>query len=477
MKGIDMRAPPRKVLYVVSRFPALTTTFSALEMATLRELGIEIKVASAWASTDSDRAQTIERPFLPGTIQLSLLRWRLWTALARALVKDPTVLKLFFLLLEEHGRSLYTLLKLLVSFPKGAYLAELALEAKCDHIHAHFLSSPATIALVASHISRIPYTVTVHAFDIFSGKPQELNASIRLKCERAAACILISQFNFRYMRSRWPSMRARSEVIYNGIDTEMFKKPSLEKPARDTFIVLSNGRLVETKGHSILISAVGALVKRGYNIHLRIIGSGPIEQDLRQLSQQLGIAGNVSFLGTMPQEEVVRNYALSDLFALACVPASDGDMDGLPVVLCEAMSMEIPVVSTRLSGIPELVEDQVTGLCVPPNDINALSGAIEFLINNPDVAERLASAGRQRVLERFERFASARRLIAVWQSIDPSNAGRVSHGAAPSPPVFGGTNTASVYEPPRRGGGHDTDRTGARSRADISDDGRAERLR
>jgi glycosyltransferase involved in cell wall biosynthesis len=409
--------PLEKVLYVVSRFPSLTTTFTAYEMSTIQQLGVDVHVATVWQSDETTNIQTVEKQFCGKIFDLRLSNPELWLRSLQQLVLKPQLLIVIFQLLIGHFVSVYALFKLLASIPKGLYLGYWAREHQFQHIHAHFLSSPTTVALLASKVSGIPYTVTIHAFDIFATNPYERNGAIPLKCKNAAACIVISQFNLDYMRKRWHGIQGRFEVIYNGIDIEMFTSKTRHTPDPKTFRILSNGRLVYTKGHTFLIEALAILSGQNRNVSLEIIGTGPLDDELHDLAKRLGVGENVVFTGKMLQEEIIGRYSACDLFVLACAISPDGDMDGLPVVLVEALAMETPTISTQVSGVPEIVQDRITGLCIPPHDSQKLADAIAYMMDHPQEAQRMAQAGRQRVIEHFNRFESSNKLLQVWQSI------------------------------------------------------------
>ncbi len=411
------KQPLKKVLYVVSRFPSLTTTFTAYEMSTIQQSGVDVHVATVWPSEDDNEPQTVERQFIDKTCELRLTNPALWLRSIQQIFLKPHILILIFRLLVGHFNSIYAPLKLLVSLPKGLYLGYWVKKHGFQHIHAHFLSSPATVALIASRISGVPYTVTIHAFDIFATSPYERNASIPLKCEKAAACIVISNFNLEYMRKTWPNIGGRFELIYNGIDADIFTNNGKRATDPSEFHILSNGRLVQKKGHAYLLEAVAKLRKQDRNVKLQIIGGGPLEVELRELADRLGITEHVTFTGKMLQEEIIEQYRKSDMFVLACAISDDGDMDGLPVVLVEALAMEIPTVSTQVSGVPEIVQDRVTGLCVPPHDSHALADAMAYLMDHPDEATKMARAGREVVAKQFNRHESARMLLQLWQKL------------------------------------------------------------
>ena len=409
---------PHKVLYVLSSFPNLTSTFVAQEMTAIRQMDVDVQVAAVWGSDRTGTIHAIEKPFLDKIVTLPLYSLSIWILAVWQLIRRPRLLGLLLRLLIGHAVSIYSLMKVLAVIPKGLYLGHWARQQGIDHIHAHFLTTPATVALVASQVSDIPYTVTIHAFDIFCTKPKIVNGSIPLKLQYAAMNIVISQFNERYIQEKWPSVDAQFEVINNGLDIEFFTDAAPKEPAeKSTTHILTVGRLTEKKGHNYLIEAVGHLRQDQRDVELSIVGEGPQEHELRELVHQLKIEQHVRFLGRVTQEDILALYQECDMFALACAIGPDGDMDGLPTVLLEALATGVPAVSTQVSGVPELIKDKVTGLCVPPHDSTVFADAVAYLIDHPDEAQAMAQAGRKLVEERFDRRKNAGRLLTLWQSL------------------------------------------------------------
>lgn len=413
-------APVGKVLYVVSRFPQISATFTAHEMAALREAGVEVEVASVWKSAEGTLPHPVEQTFLPGLIQLRLADLGLWLRAARAVLRRPQVLGLCLRLFGAHLNSIYAVAKALTTIPKGLALGEIARKQKFDQLHAHFLTAPAAAAMLASAVSGIPYSVTIHAFDIFATEPRLRNSAVRLKCERAALNVVISDFNRRFIHERWKGIRGRFEILYNGIDLNLFHNPTPAQYTAGTPLrILSNGRLVSKKGFEYLIRAVAQLITEGAAVELRIIGEGPLMEPLRRLCAELGVADHVHLLGKMTQTQVVAEYQQAHLFVLACAIAPDGDMDGMPTVLLEALAMAVPSISTQVSGVPEIIRDGETGLCVPPHEVQPLVSAIKSLRDDPQRARKMAQAGRALIEQSFDRACSAQRLLSLWQEIHP----------------------------------------------------------
>lgn len=407
----------RRVLYIVSRFPSTTLTFVANEMVGVSDQGIEVFVATVWPRKRGTVTHAAMERFLPHTFSVPLNSLATWRATAKSLFR-PQVLRTIWHLLPGHLQTPFLFLKLLVAIPKGLYLADWCIRNRVDHIHAHFLTTPTTVAMLASAASGIPFSATGHAFDITETKWTVRNGSVKEKIQALSSLVLISEYSRSYVLDRWPAVaNANIHVIYNGIDLGLFTPNAKVGVSRQRaeWTILSNGSLVLKKGHDILIRAVSELHRRGVSVHLKIVGDGPEKSHLQGLAATLGIDGYTEFLGTMLQAELIHHYSCADLFVLACVPGPSGQMDGLPTVLIEALAMKLPTVSTRVGGIPEIIRHGETGLCVAPGRVGELADAIEWLIRHPSEARRLAEAGHELVKREFDVRINTRRLIELWE--------------------------------------------------------------
>lgn len=277
-------------------------------------------------------------------------------------------------------------------------------------IHAQWVHSSGTIGMYGSWLLGAPFSFTGHAADLFRDR-----VALRDKIRRAEFIVCISEFHRRF----YLEQGARPEqlhVVYCGIDTDSFSaqpRKAHEGPKR----ILSAGRLVKKKGFDGLLRACRLLADRGADFECVIAGSGPEAAPLRTLAADLGLADRVAVSGeTLYQEDIPAFMASGDVFALHCVWAPDNDVDGLPQMLMEAMACGAPCVSTRLTGIPDLIEDGVSGILVEPGDIEALADAIQRMLNDGALASRLAEGGRQRVLERFQIEPCLEPLAALFRS-------------------------------------------------------------
>jgi glycosyltransferase involved in cell wall biosynthesis len=281
------------------------------------------------------------------------------------------------------------------------------LRAGVAHVHADMAHAPATLALYAGELLGVPFSFTGHANDLFQRR-----VALRDKLARAAFVACISSFH-RDLYLREGAAPERLPIVHLGIELERFRlRPPPPDPAEP--LLLSAGRLVEKKGFDVFAEACAELWRRGLRFRAAVAGSGPLLDRLREQARALGLDGVLTYTGcTIAQEELPGFLSGGTVFCLACKPAADGDVDGLPVVLMEAMACGVPVVSTRLAGIPDLVADEETGLLAPPGDPIALADAIERLLGDPLLRRRLVEQGRRRVEEEFE-LRGANRRLAEW---------------------------------------------------------------
>jgi glycosyltransferase involved in cell wall biosynthesis len=287
-------------------------------------------------------------------------------------------------------------------FIQAGYIARKVLESRCiGHLHGHFCHGSTTITMFVSHLTGIPFSFTAHAKDIYL---QKLNPSDLLsrKIRRAQFVVTCTEANSRYLKSVCPEVSS-IHTIYHGLDTSIFT-PAAHGPDNNTVpLILSVGRFVEKKGFSYLVHACRILKDKGYSFQCRLLGEPDDQTDLiKQLLRELQLEDTVFLDDPVTQEELTDIYSECTIFALPCQILDNGDRDGIPNVLVEAMAMEIPVVSTDISGIPELIEHRADGLLVPQKDASALAGALEELLSEPGLRRRLGTNGRAKVRRLFD---------------------------------------------------------------------------
>ena len=408
-----------KVAYLAPELPALSATFVYNEILQLELIGTEVVSFSVHTSTSN-----IQEPRVKA---LASKTFNLYAQSKLSVVKDN------FVMLAVHPiRYMKTLGILSVDMWKvglfsrtafglgyrmmyAASLARSLIKNKCEHLHVHFAHIPTDIAMYASSLSQVPYSVTAHANDIY-----ERGWLLKEKVERSAFFATISEFNIRYLTSK-TSHSNKLRIIRCGVDPDKFE-PRRDFVANEVIKVGMVGRLVEKKGIDTLINALALLKKQGQRIELQIAGSGPLEEDLLKLVTDKKLTMlDVNFLGVMPHTEVADFIKSLDVFVLPCKKDSNGDMDGIPVVLMEAMLSGVPVISTMISGIPELVVDKETGLLVEPNDEIALAEAISCITQDDNLREYLIEGAIAKVKHEFSLTGNTQALNKLFITAIDSN--------------------------------------------------------
>jgi glycosyltransferase involved in cell wall biosynthesis len=291
------------------------------------------------------------------------------------------------------------LLKALATIPETLYFAGRLRELRIEHLHAHWATWPALSAWVISRLTGIPYSVTGHAHDLFLPNPM-----LARKVADSRFFATISDFNRDLLiRLCGPSAAGRIRVIRCGLPLESFRYDARAgRASGDPYRIVSVGRLVDYKGFDVLIRACGILGRSGVPLRCVIVGDGPERARLERLAGDPDLHGVVELKGERLQREVLEILTGADLFVLACAPGRDGLQDGIPIALMEAMAVGVPVISTKLSGIPELVIDETTGLLVSPNDPGQLAAAMNRLLNDRAQAAGLSRQARDLIERQYD---------------------------------------------------------------------------
>lgn len=277
-----------------------------------------------------------------------------------------------------------------------------------EHIHIHFASRSLSLGLMMEILTDLPISCTVHAFDIFTRSP----GSLRMRLSKCKFIASISQFNVEYLQNTCGSSVADlCRVVHCGIDAEKFSSVSRQPEVGRIVCVC---RLSPKKGLDIAIRACAKLRDNNVKFLFEIAGDGPQRRALEELIERLNLSDKVKLLGARPNDQLTELFSRASVFLMPCIKTPDGDMDGIPVAMMEAMACEVPVVSTAISGIPELVEDGITGQLAPENDADALAQILQGLLEDMDKIEQFGKAARERVLKDFsisENAAKLRELI------------------------------------------------------------------
>lgn len=288
-------------------------------------------------------------------------------------------------------------------FLQAGFIAAQVLETgRIRHLHAHFAHTVTTVTMLASRLCGVPFSFTAHAKDIYrvDMNPGDL---LKVKLQRARFVVTCTRANQNYL----DRLRGRTPLhtIYHGLDLSLFEPTGARSaPQADGLpLILAVGRMVEKKGFAYLVEACRLLQDQGYKFACRIIGGAdPHAAVIKDTIGRLQLGEVVTLHSAVTQEELRRIYEQATIFALPCQVIENGDRDGIPNVLVEAMAMELPVVSTDISGIPELIEPRVNGLLVPPRDAAALAAALAELLNDAALRRRLGQAARQKVRRHFD---------------------------------------------------------------------------
>lgn len=402
-----------RILYIATNFTALTHSFITREIANLRRAGVEIDLLSLRTHTGDTGVDQPEcdltgcRQVYPVPVLKTIAR-----ALREVARRPGRMLRAVGVALVSPGDSPRDKAKLLFQLGVTASLVAEAEAARIDHIHAHFATSPTTFALFLHLLTGIPFSFTGHAADIYRNP-----VALVTKLRHAAGIVAISAYNLRYYRSLVSELKAE-KIIHCGIDPAAF--PFRERRAGGTpLTLLAVGRAVPKKGFRYLIEALALLDEAGIAWRCDLVGDGPLLEEHRALAERLGLE-RLRLRGPLQQPEVRRLLQNADAFVLPCIVAADGDRDGIPVALMEAMATGCPVVTTRVSGIPELVDDGRSGLLVEPGSANALAAALQRLVTEPGLAPALSRGGRDKVLREFNLEDSAQQLRAFFERLSAS---------------------------------------------------------
>ncbi|HWQ13749.1 MAG TPA: glycosyltransferase [Roseiflexaceae bacterium] len=310
----------------------------------------------------------------------------------------------------------------------------LARSGDVGHLHAHFAHDPALIALLAHKLTGIPFSFTAHARDLFQ-IPRHILVE---RAAAATALVTCCGANLAYLDEVLPpELRARVQLIHHGVNLEGFRPADRPAPSDSGAagagmalrasgeapspagedaapLILSVGRLVEKKGFPDLLEACALLMARGRRFRCAIFGDGPLRTALAAQVERLGLAGVVELAGERPQRDLVPVFQRADIFALASFVTEDGDRDGVPNVLAEAMACGLPVVSTAVAGIPELVRHGANGLLCPARDVEALAAALARLLDDEGERRAMGAQARRTVVESFDMRAAAARLAGLF---------------------------------------------------------------
>lgn len=403
------------IAYVASLFPKLTETFILREVQEMERAGMVVSMFSI-RPRPPEPLHADARPYLEKTHYAPWFGFTHLGAFISLLMRRPWgVAKGLAYLGQDmiaHARYPASAAKTLLCTGKMFVFARQMEREGIAHIHGHFANIPTTLAVFASRVLGITYSFTGHAWDIFVPVNQ---AGLPAKIAGAQFVATCTGFNTKILGGfcRTDADRAKIVLNYHGLDLEKYAATD----ARDERRIVAGGSLVEQKGLTYLVEAAALLRDRGVPSRIEIVGDGPQRALLESAIARHGLHDSVALVGSMPHEHLMERMRTAAMIVLPCIETRDRFMDGIPNILIESLALEVPVVTTHLSGIPELVVDGVTGRLVPPQDAGALADAIESLLRDPARGRELGRKGRARVESMFNLQRNAQELVRRFRGI------------------------------------------------------------
>ena len=423
-----------RIAFVVNFFPILSETFIFSELQNLLERGVDLTIFALFRTDKYEKREDVGALGDHVEYLKPHLRWMFLIASHVAFMLSHPVA--YFRTLGfacKHSRHLNvfktiyqylfvykrdrrglpkdwrqdTLLHFVIVMP----FARLIIRGDYGLIHAHYADTSTSFAMLLSRLCHLPYSFTTHATDLFVNP-----YLLPLKIKNANFVVTCTEYNRNYIvENIKDSGNTQVFLNYHGVDTRYFKPQKAVRPERDGIVILAVGRLVSKKGYDILLKACSQLRKAGIAFECRIVGNGPLDEELKQLRDRLKLTDLVDFYGAQSPERVRHLFEQADLFVLPCRITPDGDRDGIPNVVAEAMSMQVPVISTTISGIPEIVEHGVSGLLVKPENPKELARAIMELAEDPDRRCAMGLEARKHISAIFDKQEKIGELVDLFQ--------------------------------------------------------------
>jgi glycosyltransferase involved in cell wall biosynthesis len=396
-----------KVLYVLDSFPKLSETFILNEITDLLSRDVEVEIL---ALNNPDETVVNEDVFnfnLPGLTRYFQLPPISKLNLACYLTPG------FYAMLwrsYNHYRSSFDFKHLMRLCYYSHYYRNV------DIVHAHFAYRAAVVGMQIGGLLRKPFTFTAHAYEIFN-KNHYSKARLTALSNAANKIFTPSAFNKNYIIGETGVSEEKIEIIRATIPLEKFDTVKTSAPALGTIKIISIGRLIEKKGFEYLIKSIKIVVEKHEAVELNIIGEGELQSELIDLTSKLGLDNKVKFMGARSNEECIEELGRSDIAVLPCVIAQNGDMDVCPLTLQEAMAIEIPVVSTEIGSIKELIENRKEGILVRQRDETSLADAILELIKNPELRKYMGSKGMEKIIKEFNINTQMNKQTLIWQKM------------------------------------------------------------
>lgn len=399
---------------ILKGYPRISETFISNEILLLEQMGFNVHIFSMRQPREAFHHRSVDQirarvDYLPETI-LSQLPRLLRANISLALREPCRYISALSMALRRfmRTRKSATFKHLLQG---GLMVKELLPGSQVTHLHAHFAHSPTSVAMFASLLSGLPFSFTAHAKDIYTSDPRQLAEKMAM----ARFVITCTKYNRTYLKRLAQRGQTPIHCVYHGIDLSLFNGDGAISSRQMPYQILTVARLTAKKGIATVLAAVKKLVDQGMEIRHVLVGDGDERDTILTMIETMGLAHVSSWLGTLPHHEVILQYRKADLFVLGCEVAQDGDRDGIPNVLVESMAMQVPVVATTVSAISELIQDQETGLLVPPGQPNQMARAMARLLEDDHLRNRLISAAEKRVKDAFDNQRLVRTLADIYR--------------------------------------------------------------
>jgi colanic acid/amylovoran biosynthesis glycosyltransferase len=423
-------APDIRIAYLCSLYPAVSHTFVLREIEALRSLGVDIATFSVRRAGSEHLLAHADRMAFESTFTILPPRWgALFATHLRIAAGAPVAyLSTLALALRLAPAGLRGRLWQFFYFAEAVVLLAECRRRGIRHIHVHMGNVAADAALLAAHLGSAIEPKHPSSWSFTLHGPDELfdvsHFRLAEKLRRARFVVCVSDYTrSQLMALSHPDAWDKLHVIHVGIPIEQFTRSGNGSAPPEDSTILFIGRHVPQKGHAALLEAIALLAERGRRVSVIMAGEGPLRPTLERFAERLGIASQVSFPGAVGQEEIHAMYAGASIF---CLPSF---AEGVPTVLMEAMAMEVPVISTRITGVPELIDDGQTGLLVTPGRADQLADALERLLADTALCRDIGSAARDKVIREFNTARSAEQLHALFKrALAPDNVCSSPHG-------------------------------------------------
>lgn len=404
----------KKIGVFLSMFPEAHETFILRELAMLDRRGVDFEIFSLQYPRDRDMHPDAAR-LRERTHYAPLFGLRALFALCACCLTRP--LRLAAAVLTVAAATLNRprdLVQSLAIFPLTLHFGRLARQRGVAHLHGHWRNVPTTACWILGLIYELPWSAAIHGEDIFSP-----NRFLRKKLAAAVFIVVCNHYSWLHLRERLGLPRPKDvHLNYHGLDELVWRTaaeaPRGACPREARQVMLAVGRLFRFKGYDYTLAAAARLAARGVDFELRIVGTGPEEGNLRAAAARLGVESRVSFLGKKSFPEVLEQMQRADVLVQASIYMEGDHFDGIPNVIAEAMALGTPVVATRVSGIPELVEDGVSGILVAEKDPESLANAAELLLTDAALAVKLAENAKCKVRKLFDQERNVSELVELF---------------------------------------------------------------